>query len=235
MKHILLAEDDFDFAGILKQYLELAVFRVTWKMNGLEALKFLRSANADLCVLDVMMPVMDGFTLAGEIVSLYPDMPFLFLTARNQKEDKLKGLKLGADDYVVKPFEADELVLRIRNILKRSEPAFVPTPGIITAGSYTLDRSRLLLLHDSGNIRLTEKEAALLLYFCSNQNRVIKREELLLQIWKNDDYFSGRSLDVFVSKLRKYLSAETAISIETIRSTGFEFKTNCVNLFQNRR
>ncbi|WP_316803707.1 response regulator transcription factor [Pedobacter nototheniae] len=226
MKHILLAEDDLDFAGILKQYLELAGFRVTWRSNGLEAFKFLNSDRVDICVLDVMMPVMDGFTLAAEIINIYPDMPFVFLTARNQKEDKLKGLKLGADDYVVKPFEADELVLRIRNILKRTETAIAPMPEVITVGSYTLDRSRLLLLHDSGNTRLTEKEAELLLYFCKHQNRVLKREEVLLQIWKSDDYFSGRSLDVFVSKLRKYLTVEPRISIETIRGSGFEFKTS---------
>lgn len=227
MKHILLTEDDLDFAGILKQYLELAGFRITWKMNGNEALQFLKTERADLCVLDVMMPLMDGFTLAENIIALYPDVPFLFLTARNQKEDRIKGLKLGADDYIVKPFEAEELVLRIRNILKRGENAFEPVSALnIPIGDYVFDHSRLLLLHESGNTRLTEKEALLLLYFCKNPNRVIRRNEILLQIWKNDDYFSGRSLDVFVSKLRKHLSWEHRISIDTVRSTGFEFKTD---------
>lgn len=224
MKHILLAEDDLDFAGILKQYLELAGFNVTWQPNGMEALKYLKAGTADLCVLDVMMPVMDGFTLAEEIIRLQPEMPFLFLTARNQKEDKLKGLKLGADDYVVKPFEADELVLRIKNILKRAEQAVVPLPEMIILGDFAFDHRSLLLVHQNGNVRLTEKEALVLLYFCRNPNRLIKREEVLLHIWKNDDYFSGRSLDVFVSKLRKYLNADPAIVLETVRGTGFEFR-----------
>jgi DNA-binding response OmpR family regulator len=227
MKHILLTEDDLDFAGILKQYLELAGFQITWKMNGIEALEFLKTETVDLCVLDVMMPLMDGFTLAEKIVALYVDIPFLFLTARNQKEDKIKGLKLGADDYVVKPFEAEELVLRIRNILKRSESAFTSISELtINIGDYVFDHSRLLLLHESGNIRLTEKEALLMLFFCKNPNRLIKRKEVLLQIWKNDDYFSGRSLDVFISKLRKYLASDPRISIDTVRGTGFEFKTD---------
>jgi DNA-binding response OmpR family regulator len=226
MKHILLAEDDLDFAGILKQYLELAGYQVTWQVNGAEALKYLKGGAADLCVLDVMMPVMDGFALAEEITRLQPEMPFIFLTARNQKEDKLKGLKLGADDYVVKPFEADELVLRIRNILKRAEPTAIPLPEIIKLGDFTFDYRSLLLVHRQGNARLTEKEALLLLYFCSNPCRLLKREEVLLHIWKSNDYFSGRSLDVFVSKLRKYLSADPNIVLETVRGTGFEFRIN---------
>jgi DNA-binding response OmpR family regulator len=224
MKHILITEDDLDFGGILKQYLELAGFAVTWKLNGADALMFLKNDQPDICVLDVMMPVMDGFTLAEQIISLYPDMPFVFLTARNQKEDRIKGLRLGADDYVVKPFEAEELVLRIKNILKRSDQADIPLPDILRLGRYTFDYNRLLLIHESGNNRLTEKEALLLRYFYLNNSRLIKREEVLLQLWKSDDYFSGRSLDVFVSKLRKYLLLDERITLETVRGTGFEFK-----------
>lgn len=224
MKHILLAEDDFDFASILKQYLELAGFAVTWQSDGKKALDYLKTATPDICVLDVMMPMMDGFTLAEEIIRFKPTMPFLFLTARNQKEDKLKGLKLGADDYVVKPFEADELVLRVKNILKRTEHTAVPLPEGIKLGDFTLEHSSLLLQHRTKNIRLTEKEAQLLLYFCRNPNRLLKREEVLLHIWKTDDYFSGRSLDVFVSRLRKYLSADPNIVLETVRGFGFEFR-----------
>lgn len=226
MKHILMTEDDLDFGGILKQYLELAGFEVTWKLNGQEALTYLKQETVDICVLDVMMPVMDGFTLADQIISIYPAMPFVFLTARNQKEDRLKGLRLGADDYIVKPFEAEELVLRIKNILARSRQAEVPLPEILPLGQYKFDHQSLLLIHQSGNVRLTEKEALLLRYFYLNKNRLIKREEVLLQIWKSDDYFSGRSLDVFVSKLRKYLVEDKLIVIETVRGTGFEFKLN---------
>jgi len=223
-KHILLAEDDPDFGGILKQYLELAGYQVSWKMNGAEALAFLKTETADICVLDVMMPVMDGFTLAEKITGIHPGIPFIFLTARNQKEDRLKGLGLGADDYVVKPFEVEELVLRLKNILKRTEPNEITTPELVQIGNYTFDYPSLLLRHEAGDTRLTEKEAMLLLYFCANRARLIKRNELLLHIWKSDDYFSGRSLDVFVSKLRKYLSADANISLETVRGTGFEFR-----------
>jgi DNA-binding response OmpR family regulator len=224
MKNILIAEDDMDFGGILKQYLELVGFTVTWKLNGAEALKSLKYVQPDICVLDVMMPVTDGFTLAEQIITLYPEMPFVFLTARNQKEDRIKGLRLGADDYVVKPFEAEELVLRIKNILKRTEQHEIPLPVILQLGQYSFDYNRLLLIHKSGDIRLTEKEALLLRYFYLNNNRLIKREEVLLQLWKSDDYFSGRSLDVFVSKLRKYLLRDERITLETVRGTGFEFK-----------
>lgn len=226
MKHILLTEDDLDFGGILKQYLELAGFQVTWKFHGQDALAYLKQDTADICVLDVMMPVMDGFTLADQVLSIYPAMPFVFLTARNQKEDRLKGLRLGADDYIVKPFEAEELVLRIKNILARSKQAEVLLPDILLLGQYKFDYQSFLLIHKSGNIRLTEKEALLLRYFYLNKNRLIKREEVLLHIWKSDDYFSGRSLDVFVSKLRKYLIEDDQIVIETVRGAGFEFKLN---------
>lgn len=224
MKHILMTEDDLDFGGILKQYLELAGFEVTWKFHGQEALEYLKKETADICVLDIMMPVMDGFTLAEQIISIYPDMPFVFLTARNQKADRLKGLGLGADDYIVKPFEAEELVLRIKNILARSRQTEVFLPEILLLGQYKFDHQNLLLIHNSVSIRLTEKEAMLLRYFYLNKNRLIKREEVLLQLWKSDDYFSGRSLDVFVSKLRKYLGADDQIMLETVRGTGFEFK-----------
>lgn len=225
MKHILMTEDDLDFGGILKQYLELAGFQVTWKLDGAQALAFLKKELADICVLDVMMPVMDGFTLAEQIISLYPDMPFVFLTARNQKADRLKGLGLGADDYVVKPFEAEELVLRIKNILARArQQAEVFLPEVLLLGQYKFEHQSLLLVHHSGNTRLTEKEALLLRYLYLNKNRLIKREEVLLQLWKSDDYFSGRSLDVFVSKLRKYLGADERITLETVRGSGFEFK-----------
>lgn len=227
MKHILLTEDDFDFSDILKHYLELAGFKVTCCFNGQEALHFLKSAKSakiDMCILDVMMPIMDGFTLAAEVIQMFPEMPFIFLTARNQKEDKLKGLKLGADDYVVKPFEADELMLRIRNILKRSEPSISKVISeLISVGSYSFDYKNLQLTLGDNYTRLTEKEAMLLLYFTQNPNRIIKREEILLYIWKSDDYFSGRSLDVFVSRLRKYLAKDLRIEIETIRGMGFVF------------
>jgi DNA-binding response OmpR family regulator len=225
MTHILLAEDDFDFATILKQYLEISGFQVTWAKNGVEALViFNDNDNIDICILDVMMPQMDGFMLAEKIIAINPEMPFLFLTAKSLKEDKIKGLKLGADDYILKPCEADELVLRLQNILKRSQSSSLKSTEIIPIGKYQFDYLNQQLIHLKKTQRLTEKEAQLLLYLLQNKNGLIKREAILNTIWGNDDFFSGRSMDVFVSRLRKYFSEDSNIKIESIRGLGFEFK-----------
>jgi DNA-binding response OmpR family regulator len=225
MTHILLAEDDFDFATILKQYLEISGFQVTWAKNGVEALViFNDNDNIDICILDVMMPQMDGFMLAEKIIAINPEMPFLFLTAKSLKEDKIKGLKLGADDYILKPCEADELVLRLQNILKRTQSSNLKLTEIIAIGKYQFDYLNQQLIHLKKTQRLTEKEAQLLLYLLQNKNGLIKREAILNTIWGNDDFFSGRSMDVFVSRLRKYFSEDSNIKIESIRGLGFEFK-----------
>jgi DNA-binding response OmpR family regulator len=227
MTHILLAEDDFDFATILKQYLEISGFQVTWAKNGIEALVIFNdntNSNIDICILDVMMPQMDGFMLAEKIIAANPEMPFLFLTAKSLKEDKIKGLKLGADDYILKPCEADELVLRLQNILKRSQSSSLKSTEIIAIGKYHFDYLNQQLIHLKKTQRLTEKEAQLLLYLLQNKNGLIKREAILNTIWGNDDFFSGRSMDVFVSRLRKYFSEDSNIKIESIRGLGFQFK-----------
>lgn len=226
MTHILLTEDDFDFATILKQYLEISGFQVTWAKNGEEALAIFNDTitNIDICILDVMMPQMDGFMLAEEIIALHPEMPFLFLTAKSLKEDKIKGLKLGADDYILKPCEADELVLRLQNILKRTQLQTSISDKAIFIGKYHFDHQNLQLTHKEKNQRLTEKEAQLLFYLYQNKNGLIKREAILNTIWGNNDFFSGRSMDVFVSRLRKYLMDDPTISIESIRGIGFEFR-----------
>jgi DNA-binding response OmpR family regulator len=227
MTHILLAEDDFDFATILKQYLEISGFQVTWAKNGTEALAiFNNNSNndIDICILDVMMPQMDGFMLAEKIIAVNPEIPFLFLTAKSLKEDKIKGLKLGADDYILKPCEADELVLRLQNILKRSQSLNLKLTEIIPIGKYQFDYLNQQLIYFKKTQRLTEKEAQLLLYLLQNKNGLIKRGAILNTIWGNDDFFSGRSMDVFVSRLRKYFSEDSNIKIESIRGLGFEFK-----------
>lgn len=228
MKHILLAEDDTDYASILKQYLEISGFKVTWAKDGEEAMELYPTAKPDICVFDVMMPKMDGFTLAENIIAAYPETPVVFLTAKGMKEDKIKGLKLGADDYVVKPFEADELVLRITNILKRSQRSVtvhVHENGQerIAIGSYTFDNSNYTLTHPNVTHRLTEREAHLTGYLFANRNRMLKREDILLEVWGSDDFFSGRSMDVFISRLRKYFSEDTSISITGYRGLGLEF------------
>lgn len=226
MKKILLAEDDTDFALVLKQYLELHNFRVHRVENGEEALNIFNEITFDICVFDVMMPKMDGFTLAEKINSINTEIPFLFLTARNQNEDKIKGLKLGADDYIVKPFEAEELILRINAIIKRTEKSKIVASekGEITIGSYLFDANRLQLKNAVSTQQLSEKEAALIIFLYQNKNRLLKREQILQSVWQTDDYFSGRSMDVYISRLRKYFSDDPKISIESIRNVGLEFK-----------
>ena len=226
MRHILFAEDDSDFGNILKQYLEISGYTITWAKNGEEALELFQKTTYNICVFDVMMPKMDGFTLAEKIIEINPEMPFIFLTARKMKEDKIKGLKLGADDYIVKPFEADELVLRLNNILKRTEKTLAITTQeeIITIGKYTFDSNRCTLTCDNFNKQLTQKEAQLIAFLFNHKNQILKREDILNAVWGNDDFFSGRSMDVFISRLRKYFKLDPSIRIESIRNIGLEFK-----------
>ena len=226
MKKILLAEDDFDFANVLKQYLELHQYAVTWAKDGEEALMLFQQTPFHICMLDVMMPKMDGFTLAEKIVTINPEIPFVFLTARKLKDDKIKGLQLGADDYIVKPFEADELVLRLNNILKRSEQKTTTSfaKENLQIGNYILDQSRFQLLHENNIRQLTEKEVALILFLLQHKNQILKRTDILHAVWGNDDFFSGRSMDVFISRLRKYFKDDSQITIESIRNIGLEFK-----------
>ncbi|MDX1462239.1 MAG: response regulator transcription factor [Marinirhabdus sp.] len=227
MKNILLVEDDQDFGKMLKQYLELNKFRITWAKNGQEGFEHIQEEDFDLCVVDVMMPVMDGFTLAQKIIDLKPEVPFLFLTARKTKEDRIKGLKLGADDYIVKPFEAEELILRLKNIIKRAEQQqpkkFEVENEVIQLGTYQFDAANLTLTKLNQTETITEKEARLLYYFYQNKNSLLRREDILSQVWGKTDFFSGRSMDVFVSRLRKHLKDDPAISIESVRGIGFQF------------
>ncbi|AXB58421.1 response regulator transcription factor [Flavobacterium fluviale] len=225
MKKLLLAEDDFDFAAILKQYLELHQFEVVWAENGEIALEYFKNQTFDICVFDVMMPKLDGFSLAEKIITINPEIPFIFLTARKLKEDKIIGLKLGADDYIVKPFEVDELVLRLQNILKRIEQKrSLEGNNIIEIGSYIFDNERLTLNNKNHVQQLTEKEASLIEYLYLNHNQLLKRDQILMSVWKKDDYFSGRSMDVFISRLRKYFNSDPKIKIESVRNIGLEFK-----------
>lgn len=226
--HILLAEDDFDYASILKQYLEFSGFNVTWAKDGKEALKIFSDTKPDICILDVMMPHMDGFTLAENIIDKHPETPFIFLTAKSFKEDKIKGLSLGADDYVVKPFEVEELILRIQNILRRSQKPVVtnaPEPNVLSIGTYVFDGDNYTLSHEKITHQITEKDAHLIRFLYANKNKLVKREDILKEIWGNDDFFSGRSMDVFISRLRKYFSEDPDISIPSVRGLGFKFNT----------
>ncbi len=226
MASVLLAEDDFDFGSILKQYLELHSYQVTWAKDGKEALGLFSKTDFDICVLDVMMPKMDGFALAEKIVNINPEVPFVFLTAKKLKEDKIKGLKLGADDYIVKPFEADILVLRLQNILRRTKKVKPQKQGLKGIGMYSFDANNQLLIFDNEEQRLTAKETHLIAYLYQHKNNMIKRDDLLKDVWGNDDFFSGRSMDVFISRLRKYFKKDSNISIESVRGLGLTFKIN---------
>ncbi|MHC1702467.1 MAG: response regulator transcription factor [Tenuifilaceae bacterium] len=218
---ILLAEDDIDLGNVLAQYLELQGYDIVLARDGEEAWQHFNSIKIDLCILDVMMPIKDGFELAKQITSKSSDTPFIFLTAKGLKEDRIKGLKLGADDYICKPFEVDELVLRIQNILKRTGVLEVERYEL---GQFSFINSELLLKGPDKELILTVKEAKLLKYFLDHQNKLIKREDILVELWGENDYFLGRSMDVFISRLRKFLQNEKSISIETVRGAGFIFR-----------
>lgn len=221
MQKILLAEDDLDLGSVFQQFLELNDFDVVWAKDGEEAWVNFQKQKFDICILDVMMPKMDGFALAKKIKSINPKMPFLFLTAKKLKEDRMAGLKLGADDYIVKPFEADELVLRIQNILKRVAPN--ENKEIIQIGKIIFDFDELTLITPTQTHQLTEKEGILLNFLFQNRNQLIRRESILIEVWGENDYFLGRSMDVFISRLRKYFQEDDAIKIETVRGVGFRF------------
>jgi DNA-binding response OmpR family regulator len=218
---LLLVEDDIDLQKVLAQYLELSGFTVRTANHGKHGLEVFRKYHVDLCILDVMMPVMDGFALAREIRSHDAQMPIVFLTAKNQKEDKLKGLKIGADDYITKPFEAEELVLRIHNILKR---AGKEEPDEVKLGQLQVSFHELMVSDGNNSYNLTPRESDLLRYLIENPNKLLTREQILEELWGENDYFLGRSMDVFISRLRKYLQAEPSISLETKRGMGFIFK-----------
>ncbi len=221
--NILLAEDDLDLRSILSQYLEINGFSVLQAGNGKEGLEIFRSEHVDFCILDIMMPVMDGWDLARQIRKADAEMPVIFLTARNQKEDRIKGLKLGADDYITKPFEVEELILRIHNILRRSGHVGARPAAI---GKFEFRFDELTLSGFGQQHQMTLKEAEFLKYLAEHRNQVLKREQILEDLWGENDYFLGRSMDVFVTRLRKYLKPDSSISLDTIRSVGFILRVN---------
>lgn len=215
---VLIAEDDRDFGNILSQYVTISGFNVTLARDGKEAWDLFSQDKPDICVLDVMMPEMDGFTLAEKMKQSQPDVPVIFLTAKSLKEDIVRGLKIGADDYITKPFDPEVLILRINNILKR---AYSSSNDEYRISSTILKFNTLELICGSTKEKLTLKEALLLKYFIINKNKILAREDILNEIWGEDDYFLGRSMDVFISRLRKYISEDKNIDIRTVRGTGF--------------
>lgn len=224
---ILLVEDDANLGFVVKDNLEDSGYVVDLQIDGELALEAFQKGEYDICVLDVMLPKKDGFTLAEDIRSFHPDIPIIFLTAKSLKEDKVKGFKLGADDYITKPFSIEELTLRIQAILKRSRPqqvAITQDKTIFQLGNYTFDAKNLILQHPNETRNLTAKEAQLLHFFIQHQNNVVERSAILNSLWGDDDYFTGRSLDVFISRLRKYLKADSRIELANVHGVGFKLK-----------
>lgn len=219
---ILYAEDDETLAFLTKDNLEQN-YEVTHCSNGEIALETFKKEAFDLCIFDIMMPKKDGFELAEAVRKLNADVPILFLSAKTLKEDRIKGLRIGADDYLVKPFSIEELLLKIGIFLKRSQKKVILENTNYTVGNYQFDSKNFLVFNDVEKITLTQRESDLLKFFLENKNVVLKREHILKSLWGDDDYFMGRSLDVFISRLRKILSSEQGISIENLHGIGFRF------------
>lgn len=222
--HILLAEDDKNLGNVLKAYLEAKGFMTDLSIDGKAALERFKRGTYDFCILDIMMPVMDGFTLAKEIRKLDADIPFLFLTAKAMQEDKVHGFEVGADDYLTKPFSMEELLLRIKAILRRSqsEEDENKETALYTFGGYDFDYNRQLLCIGKKKQKLTSKEADLLRLLCQNMNNVLDRSVALNKIWYDDSYFNARSMDVYITKLRKYLKEDPTVELINVHGVGFK-------------
>lgn len=217
---ILLVEDEYDFGFILKQYLEMSGFLVHWFQNPLDVLEQTTiTKQCEIAILDVMMPNMDGFTLAKKLQETV-HCPFLFLTAKNQQIDRILGLKLGADDYLAKPCDPEELILRMQNILKRKKTSNIQEEFSI--GPYIFKSKQLTLNYQETNYPLTEREVDLLLLLIMHNQQLITRDFILQNVWKTNDYFTGRSMDVFISRLRKYFQHDERIKIQSVRGVGFQ-------------
>jgi len=225
--NILLAEDDKNLGTVLKAYLDAKHYQCTLCVNGKEALESYKENEFDFLILDVMMPVMDGFTLAREIREEDKITPILFLTAKSLQEDVMEGFNVGADDYLSKPFHMDELLARIEAILRRAQAKKSAKPAdSYVIGKYSFDVIRHILSSDGQDQKLTSKEAALLEMLCANKNETLDRSEALKKIWLDDSYFNARSMDVYVTKLRKYLKGDPSLEILNVHGVGFKLITS---------
>lgn len=220
-REILYVEDDETLGFLTSDNLQLKGYKVTHCINGKIAFSEFQKNEFDICILDVMLPEMDGFELAKKIRRINKDVPIIFLTAKTLLEDKIEGLKTGGDDYIIKPFSIEELTLKIEIFLKRNKISSAQDYQTYIIGKSLLSCEKLTLTCDNETKILTAKEAELIKYFAQNLNKTIKREDILLNVWGDDDYFLGRSLDVFISRLRKYFNNDTLVKIENIHGFGF--------------
>ena len=224
-KNILLVEDDHNFGSILNDYLKLHSYKTTLARNGVEGLDKFKKQIYDMCILDVMMPFKDGFTLAEEIRQIDNQIPLIFLTAKSLKDDMIRGFKIGADDYLVKPFDSEVLLLKIKSIFRRKfiENSKKESKIEYTFSDFTFNsKLRTLQFRSEDEITLSPKESKLLNLLLENLNDLTSREEALVKIWNDDNYFTSRSMDVYVTKIRKYLKLDPKISIENIHGKGFK-------------
>ncbi len=224
MKAVLLLEDDPNLGFILKEQLEMNGYKVQLNVNGVDGIAAYYKDRYDLCLVDVMMPKKDGFTFAREVRAKDQSTPIIFLTAKSLKEDRIEGFKIGCDDYITKPFSMEELMLRVQAVLRRSaKPSdSEPLQAQFNIGKYTFDHERQVLTYRSDEQKLTGKEADLLRMLCLNLNGTLERDVALKAIWGEDSYFNGRSMDVFISKLRKYLQRDSNVEIISVHGKGFK-------------
>jgi two-component system OmpR family response regulator len=221
-KRILLAEDDTNLGSLLRNYLDAKNYETTLFMTGRSALEGFSTGLFDLCILDIMMPEMDGLALAKAVRSIDPDIPIIFLTAKNQEEDIIEGFKTGADDYITKPFNMEELLYRIEAIFRRTiSPVNVKGEELNRIGEYIFDNRRQLLTFREQQISLTTKESELLDLLFRHKNEILERNYALKSIWIDDNYFNARSMDVYITRLRKYLKKDPAVKILNIHGRGY--------------
>ena len=222
MNKILLVEDDPNLGQILAEYLQLKGFDPVLCGDGEEGLSMYMSRQFDLCLLDIMMPKKDGFTLAKEIRSIDKNLPIIFLTAKTMKDDAIEGFRIGADDYITKPFSMEELLLRINAILRRTSPMDKEENNSFHIGNFEFNFNNQILASDGEEMKLTTKEAHLLKLLCQNKNKTLNRSAALKIIWGDDSYFNARSMDVYITKLRKYLKKDDQLNILTVHGEGFK-------------
>lgn len=223
---IFLVEDDPNFGGVLKAYLEMDNYEVTLVNDGKDAIEVFEKDTYSICILDVMLPNVDGFTIAKKIKEIEDNIPLIFLTAKTLRDDVLQGYQLGADDYITKPFDSEVLLYKIRAILKREKTEKLQSPDdeIFIIGDYQFNYPLRQIKYRAENIKLSPKEANLLKMLCVSGNKVLSRVEALQAIWGDDNYFTTRSMDVYISKLRKYLKNDTRVEIENIHSSGYRLR-----------
>lgn len=222
MANVLLAEDDHNLGELLKEYLDLKGYETTLCRDGKAALETFSGGKFDICIFDVMMPVMDGFTAAEEIRKDDKSTPIIFLTAKGLKEDKIQGLEIGADDYMTKPFSMEELLLRIKAILRRTGTDNAPALRKFDIGSLHFDYDAQILKTQDKEHKLTSKESELLRMLCEHKNQTLERSKALKEIWLDDNYFNARSMDVYITKLRKYLKSDESVKILNVHGMGFK-------------